>query len=103
MFLVSIVTMIIIIKFLLHGYKINVHDSIFYCILLVSISVTYYNAIYTENAAKELHLTHMFLTGYDGCFEPSYASESAAAIITMVLQHTDNGCKLFLSVHLYRY
>ncbi|XP_056021737.1 protein unc-79 homolog isoform X2 [Ostrea edulis] len=29
--------------------------------------------------------------GYDGCFEPSYASESAAAIITMVLQHTDNG------------
>lgn len=40
----------------------------------------------------------MFLTGYDGCFEPSYASESAAAIITMVLQHTDNGCKLFLSV-----
>lgn len=39
-----------------------------------------------------------FSTGYDGCFEPSYASESAAAIITMVLQHTDNGCKLFLSV-----
>lgn len=60
----------------------------------------YYNAIYqyTENAAKELHLIHIFLSGYDGCFEPSYASESAAAIITMVLQHTDNGCKLFLSV-----
>ncbi|XP_071164350.1 protein unc-79 homolog isoform X1 [Mytilus edulis] len=29
--------------------------------------------------------------GYDGGFEPTYASESAAAIITMVLQHTDNG------------
>ncbi|XP_060067575.1 protein unc-79 homolog isoform X2 [Ylistrum balloti] len=29
--------------------------------------------------------------GFDGCLEPSYASESAAAIITMVLQHTDNG------------
>ena len=31
--------------------------------------------------------------GFDGGFEPTYASESAAAIITMVLQHTDNGCK----------
>lgn len=62
----------------------------------------FYNAIYqyTENAAKELHLIHMFLTGYDGCFEPSYASESAAAIITMVLQHTDNGCKLFLYLNI---
>lgn len=29
--------------------------------------------------------------GFDGGFEPTYASESAAAIITMVLQHTDNG------------
>ena len=25
--------------------------------------------------------------------EATYASESAAAIITMVFQHTDNGCK----------
>ena len=30
-------------------------------------------------------------TGYDGCAEPTYASESAAAIITMVFQHTENG------------
>ncbi|XP_053376174.1 protein unc-79 homolog isoform X2 [Mercenaria mercenaria] len=29
--------------------------------------------------------------GFDGCAEPTYASESAAAIITMVFQHTDNG------------
>ncbi|KAL8611059.1 hypothetical protein ACOMHN_042675 [Nucella lapillus] len=29
--------------------------------------------------------------GYDGCAEPTYASESAAAIITMVFQHTENG------------
>lgn len=29
--------------------------------------------------------------GYDGCSEPTYASESAAAIITMVFQHTENG------------
>ncbi|XP_046579791.1 LOW QUALITY PROTEIN: protein unc-79 homolog [Haliotis rubra] len=29
--------------------------------------------------------------GYDGCIEPTYASESAAAIITMVFQHTENG------------
>ena len=32
--------------------------------------------------------------GFDGCMEATYASESAAAIITMVFQHTDNGCKL---------
>ncbi|XP_064602074.1 protein unc-79 homolog isoform X2 [Liolophura sinensis] len=29
--------------------------------------------------------------GFDGCAEPSYASESAAAIMTLVFQHTDNG------------
>ncbi|XP_060580761.1 protein unc-79 homolog, partial [Ruditapes philippinarum] len=29
--------------------------------------------------------------GFEGCSEPTYASESAAAIITMVFQHTDNG------------
>ncbi|XP_041355146.1 protein unc-79 homolog isoform X3 [Gigantopelta aegis] len=29
--------------------------------------------------------------GYDGCTEPTYASESAAAIITLVFQHTENG------------
>ncbi|XP_052767692.1 protein unc-79 homolog [Mya arenaria] len=29
--------------------------------------------------------------GFDGCSVPTYASESAAAIITMVFQHTDNG------------
>ncbi|KAK6182809.1 hypothetical protein SNE40_010404 [Patella caerulea] len=29
--------------------------------------------------------------GFDGCQEPSYASESAAAIITMVFEHTENG------------
>lgn len=34
------------------------------------------------------------LTGYDGCSEPTYASESAAAIITMVFQHTENGGRL---------
>ncbi|ESO85360.1 hypothetical protein LOTGIDRAFT_154853 [Lottia gigantea] len=28
--------------------------------------------------------------GFDGCLEPTYASESAAAIITMVFEHTDN-------------
>lgn len=54
-------------------------------------------------------LTHVFFytcTGFDGCSEPTYASESAAAIITMVFQHTDNGCKSqafrskFLHIHL---
>ncbi|KAJ8308209.1 hypothetical protein KUTeg_013083 [Tegillarca granosa] len=38
--------------------------------------------------------TYLFISvslGFDGCFEPTYASDSAAAIITMVLQHTDNG------------
>ncbi|XP_052267084.1 protein unc-79 homolog [Dreissena polymorpha] len=29
--------------------------------------------------------------GFEGCLEPTYASESAAAIISMVFQHTDNG------------
>ena len=33
----------------------------------------------------------MPILGYDGCAEPTYASESAAAIITMVFQHTENG------------
>ena len=34
--------------------------------------------------------------GFDGCMEATYASESAAAIITMVFQHTDNGCKIIV-------
>ena len=35
----------------------------------------------------------LVLSGFDGCDEPTYASESAAAIITMIFQHTDNGGK----------
>lgn len=31
------------------------------------------------------------IVGFDGCAEPSYASESAAAIMTLVFQQTDNG------------
>ena len=52
-----------------------------------------------QNYQQLIHpLTHsrktfVNIVGYDGGFEPTYASESAAAIITMVLQHTDNGCK----------
>lgn len=87
--------------FLLHGYKINVQNSIFYCILSVSKSVTYIIMQFTSTQKMQQRNCIsfiFFLSGYDGCFEPSYASESAAAIITMVLQHTDNGCKLFLSV-----
>ena len=50
-----------------------------------------------------MHFEVGYIPGYDGCIEPSYASESAAAIITMVLQHTDNGCKFIIShiIHCY--
>ena len=40
-----------------------------------------------------LYGSYVNYTGFDGCMEATYASESAAAIITMVFQHTDNGCK----------